>query len=80
MPPQQQAEAGAESAGDRRTARRMSGRAQRRVAQEQAERRKRLTLVGSAVGIVLLAGLIFFLLTRPPDLGPPIVAGEPLPA
>jgi hypothetical protein len=80
MPPQSQTEAGSEARKGRRAERRLSGRAQRRVAQEEAERRKRLTLIGSLVGVVALIALIAFLLTRPPDLGPPIVAAEPLPA
>jgi hypothetical protein len=80
MPPQPDAEAGPEATRDRRSARRMSGRAQRRAAQEQAEKRKRLTLFGSAIGVGLLVALIVFLVTRPQETGPPILAAESMSA
>ena len=54
--------------------------AQRKIAEEQAERRKRLTIIGSAIGAALLIALIVFLVTRPRDVGPPVLAAEPLPA
>ena len=56
----------------------MSGRAQRKIAEEQAARRKRLTMVGSAIGAALLIALIVFLITRPRDAGPPVLAAEPM--
>ena len=57
----------------------MSGRAQRKIAEEQAARRKRLAILGSAIGAALLIALIVFLVTRPRDAGPPVLAAEPLP-
>ena len=82
MPLQSQAEveSGPEAGKGRRAEQRLSGRAQRRAAQEQAERRKKLALIGSAVGVLLLAALIFFLMNRPPDIGPPIEVADALPA
>ena len=56
----------------------MSGRAQRKIAEEQAARRKRLTILGSAIGAALLIALIVFLVTRPRDTGPPVLAAEPM--
>ena len=58
----------------------MSGRAQRKIAEEQAAQRKRLAIIGSAIGAALLIALIVFLVTRPRDVGPPVLAAEPLPA
>jgi hypothetical protein len=58
----------------------MSGRAQRKAAAEQAARQKRLTLIGSAIGVALLVALVAFLLTRPQDAGPPVLAADPMPA
>src|SRR5262245_23825799 len=80
MPPRSQREAGPEPGKSNGMDRRVSGRAQRRAAQEQAERRKKLALIGSAVGVVVLVGLILFLMNRPADIGAPIVAAEPLAA
>ena len=42
-------------------------------------RRKRLTLLGSAIGVALLIALVVFLVTRTRDVGPPVLAAEPLP-
>lgn len=56
----------------------MSGRAQRKVAAEEAERRKRLTLIGGAIVVVLIVALVAFLATRPQDVGPPVLAAEPM--
>jgi hypothetical protein len=80
MRPQSVNQPAPEAAKERSAERRLSGRAQRRAAQEQAERRKQLALVGSAIGVALLVALILILLNRPPDIGAPIVAAEPLPA
>jgi hypothetical protein len=56
----------------------MSGRAQRKIAEEQAARSKRLTILGSAIGAALLIALIVFLVTRPRDAGPPLLAADPM--
>jgi hypothetical protein len=56
----------------------MSGRAQRKIAEEQAARRKRLTMVGSAIGAALHIALIVFLITCPREAGPPVLAAEPM--
>ena len=80
MPPQSQSQAGPEAERSRRAERRMSGRAQRRAAQEQAAQRKRLMLIGGAVAAALIIAFVVFLATRPQDLGPPVLAAEPLPA
>jgi hypothetical protein len=56
----------------------MSGRAQRKIAEEQAARRQRLAILGSAIGAALLIALIVFLVTRPRDAGPPVLAAEPM--
>ena len=78
MPPQLQDLTGPEQTRERRSERRMSGRAQRKIAEEQAARRKRLTILGSAIGAALLIALIVFLITRPRDAGPPVLAAEPM--
>jgi hypothetical protein len=80
MPPQSQGLTGPEQTRERRSERRISSRAQRKIAEEQAARRKRLTIIGSAIGAALLIALIVFLITRPRDVGPPVLAAEPLPA
>ena len=80
MPPQSRDLTGPEQARQRRSERRTSGRAQRKIAEEQAARRKRLTIIGSAIGAALLIALIVFLVTRPRDVGPPVLAAEALPA
>src|SRR5918997_2384781 len=78
MPPQPRDQMDPEQTGQRRSERRISGRAQRRIAEEQAERRKRLTMLGSAIGAALLIALIVFLITRPREAGPPVLAAEPM--
>src|SRR3712207_5300462 len=80
MPPQPQDGTGPELTRERQSERRMSGRAQRRIAEEQAARRKRLTILGSAIGAALLIALIVFLVTRPREAGPPVLAAEPMSA
>jgi hypothetical protein len=47
---------------------------------EATEKRKRLTLFGSAIGVGLLVALIVFLVTRPQETGPPILAAESMSA
>ena len=78
MPPQPQDVTGPEQTRERRSERRTSGRAQRKIAEEQAARRKRLTILGSAIGAALLIALIVFLITRPREAGPPVLAAEPM--
>jgi hypothetical protein len=58
----------------------MSGRAQRKAAAQEAARRRQWTLIGSAIGVVLLVALVAFLILRPRDAGPPVLAADPLPA
>jgi protein-disulfide isomerase len=36
-------------------------------------------MLGSAIGVALLIALVAFLVTRPQDVGPPVLAAEPLP-
>ena len=79
MQPQSRDQTGPEQTRERRSERRMSGRAQRKIAEEQAARQKRLAILGSAIGAALLIALIVFLVTRPRDAGPPVLAAEPLP-
>jgi hypothetical protein len=69
---------GPEQTRGRRAEQRVSGRAQRRIAEEQEARRKRLTIVGSAIGAALLIALIVFLVTRPREAGAPVLAAEPM--
>jgi hypothetical protein len=78
MPPQPRDETGPEQVRGRRTERRISGRAQRKVAEEQAARRKRLTMLGGAIAAALLIALVVFLATRPREAGPPVLAAEPM--
>ena len=81
MPPQSPDRTGLEQIRERRSEQRVSGRAQRRIAEEQAARRKRLTILGSAIGVALLIALVVFLFTRSRDVsGPPVLAAEPMPA
>jgi hypothetical protein len=80
MPPQSQGQAGPETRRARSAQRRVSGREQRKIAAEQAARNRKIALAVGAVVVVLVVGLIAFLVTRPPDAGPPVLAGEPLPA
>src|SRR5918995_6194550 len=72
MPPQPRDQTGPEHVRGRRSERRISGRAQRKVAEEQAARRKRLTILGSAIGVALLIALVVFLIARPRQAGPPV--------
>ena len=58
----------------------MSGRAQRKIAEEQSARRKRLMLLGGAIAAALVIALVVFLVTRPRDVGPPVLAADALPA
>ena len=76
MPPQPQDQTGPEQARGRRSAQRVSGRAQRKVAEEQAARRKRLMMLGGAIAAALIVALVVFLATRPREAGPPVLAAE----
>ena len=78
MPPQSQGQADPEQGRPRRAERRVSGRAQRKVAAEQAARRKRLTIVGGAIAAALIVAVVAFLVTRPREAGPPVLAAEPM--
>ena len=78
MPPQPRDQTVPEQVRGRRSERRISGRAQRKVADEQAARRKRLTMVGGAIAAALLIALVVFLATRPREAGPPVLAAEPM--
>ncbi len=78
MPPQSPDQTGPEQPRGRRAEQRVSGRAQRKIAEEQEARRRRLTIVGSAIGAALLIALIVFLITRPRESGPPVLAAEPM--
>ena len=80
MRPQSQDQTDPELTRQRRSERRISGRAQRKIAEEQAARRKRLTTLGSAIGVALLVALVVFLITRPREAGPPVLAAEPMSA
>ena len=76
MPPQSLEPAGPEQVRADRAARRTSGRAQRKIAEEQAERRKRLTILGGAIAAALIVALVLILVKRPQDVGPPVLAAE----
>jgi hypothetical protein len=78
MQPQSRDQTGPEQTRGRRSERRVSGRAQRKVAEEQAARRKRLMLLGGAIAAVLIVALVVFLVTRPREAGPPVLAAEPM--
>ena len=78
MPPQSQGQSGPEQARASRTERRTSGRAQRKIAEEEAARRKRLTMIGGAIAAALIVALVVFLATRPRESGPPVLAAEPM--
>ena len=80
MRPQSQDQTDPEQTRQRRSERRISGRAQRKIAEEQSARRKRLTMVGSAIGVALLVALVVFLITRPREAGPPVLAAAPMSA
>jgi hypothetical protein len=57
----------------------MSGRAQRKIAEEQAARRRRLMLLGGAIAAAVIVALVVFLVTRPREAGPPVLAADPMP-
>jgi hypothetical protein len=76
MPPQPLGQSGPEQARGRRSAQRVSGRAQRKVAEEQAARRKRLMMLAGAIAAALIVALVVFLATRPREAGPPVLAAE----
>ena len=76
MPPQQQLQASKET----EPARRGSGRARRKAAQEQATRRRQFLWLGGAIGAAVLVAIVLILLNRPQSAGAPIVAAAPLPA
>ena len=78
MQPQSRDQTGPEQIRGRRAEQRVSGRAQRKIAEEQEARRRRLTIIGSAIGAALLIALIVFLITRPREAGPPVLAAEPM--
>ncbi len=78
MPPQSRDQTGPEQARGRRSERRASGRAQRKFAEEQAARRKRLMMLGGAIAAALIIALVVFLATRPREVGPPVLAAEPM--
>ena len=59
------------------TEQRLSGRAQRKLAAEQAEKRKRLLTIGGAIAAIALAALLFFVFTRKPD-APPVAVAPPM--
>jgi hypothetical protein len=81
MRPLSRDQAGPEQTRQRRAEQRVSGRAQRKIAEEQAARRKRLAILGSAMGVALLIALVVFLITRTREAaGTPLLAAEPLPA
>ena len=56
----------------------MSGRAQRKVAAEQAARRRRLTIAGGVIAVALIVALVAFLATQPQESGPPVLAADPM--
>ena len=76
MQPQSQGPPVPEPRRSRRTERRTTGREQRKVAAEEANRRKRWTIAAGTIALVLIVGLVAFLVTRPRDLGPPIEVAE----
>lgn len=62
------------------TEQRLSGRAQRKIAQEEAAKRQRLmAIVGGAVAIVVVALLVFFVFVRKPA-APEVAIAAPLDA
>ena len=81
MRPPSRDQTGPEQTRERRAEQRVSGRAQCKIVEEQATRRKRLTILGSAIGVALLIALGVFLITRTREAaGTPLLAAEPLPA
>lgn len=82
MPPQVQGpdQPGPDSPRRSRRDRAMSNRERRRVEAEQAERRKRYAIIGGAVAVALVVGLVLVLLNRPQPAGSPVLVADPLPA
>jgi hypothetical protein len=78
MQPQSRDQAGPEQTAGRRSERRISGRAQRKIAEEQAARRSRLMMLGGAIAAALIVALVVFLVTRPREAGPPVLAADPM--
>ena len=76
QPQSQEQPPGPEARRSRRSDRRVTGREQRRVAAEEAARRKRWTVAAGTLALVLIVGLAAFLVTRPRDPGPPIQTAE----
>jgi hypothetical protein len=79
MPPQSQGQPVPDPRRSRRAERRTTGREQRKVAAEEAARRKRWTIAAGTIALVLIVGLVAFLVTRPRDLGPPIEVAAAMP-
>ena len=76
MQPQSPGQPVPEPRRSRRVERRVTGREQRKIAAEEASRRKRWTIAVGTIALVLIVGLVAFLVTRPRDLGPPIEVAE----
>ena len=79
MRPLSRDQAGPDQTRESRAERRMSGRAQRKIAEEQAARRRRLMLLGGAIAAAVIVALVVFLVTRPREAGPPVLAADPMP-
>jgi hypothetical protein len=79
MPPQARDQAAPDPRGATRAERRISGREQRKLAAEQAARRKQYALVGGAVAVALVVALVLILMNRPREAGPLMLAAQPLP-
>ena len=78
MPPQLRGQVDPDQVRTSREERRISSRAQRKVAAEQAARQRRLTLIGGAIAAALIVALVAFLATRPRESGPPVLVAEPI--
>ncbi len=79
MPPQSPEQPVPERGRASRAERRTSGRAQRKIAEEQAARRRQFMFLGAAVAAALVVALVLILVNRPRDAGAPVVAAAPLP-
>ncbi|MGH2617675.1 MAG: hypothetical protein ACRDJC_20780 [Thermomicrobiales bacterium] len=79
MPPQSPDQTGPEQSPAGRPERRASGRAQRKLAAEQAAHRRQWWIAGGTVAAVLLVALVYFLATRPREAGSPVLAAEAMP-
>ncbi|MBA2597467.1 MAG: hypothetical protein M3Q50_02845 [Chloroflexota bacterium] len=79
MPPQSQDQPGPDPGRAGRAERRSSGRAQRKIAEEQAVRRKQLTLLGGAIAAAVIVALVLILVNRPQDAGAPVLVAEAMP-